>query len=85
LLQQFKHEILEKLSNFSKSPEYSSFLKNLIVQGLIKIEEQVVEIHARAEDKSLLVRVVSSSVISSLLKKTFEISCQMLFRLIEAL
>jgi vacuolar-type H+-ATPase subunit E/Vma4 len=84
-LQQFKHEILEKLANFSKSSEYSSFLKNLIVQGLIKIEEQVVEIHARAEDKSILARVVRKFVFSLLLKFTFEISCQMLFRLIEAL
>jgi hypothetical protein len=34
-------------------------LKQLIVQGLIKIEESVVEIQCRAEDKSKVNAVVS--------------------------
>jgi vacuolar-type H+-ATPase subunit E/Vma4 len=62
LLEQLKKETLEKLGGFCKSNEYSNFVKKLIVQGLIKIEEQVVEVQARAEDKQLVSKVVSSSV-----------------------
>lgn len=56
--QDLKKETLEKLANFCKGPDYPGFLKKLIIQGLIKIEEPIVEIQARAEDKAIVTRVV---------------------------
>jgi vacuolar-type H+-ATPase subunit E/Vma4 len=53
-----KKEAVEKLAIFCKSPDYPAFVRQLIVQGLIKIEEQVVEIQCRAEDKTVVSRVV---------------------------
>ncbi len=58
LLEQLKKEALEKLSKYCQGPEYPTYLRKLIVQGLIKIEESTVEIQARAEDKALVARVV---------------------------
>jgi len=55
---------VEQLGVYCKSPEYPTFLKKLIVQGLIKIEEQVVEIQARAEDKAIVAKIVSLTFIS---------------------
>lgn len=52
-------ECTEKLSTFAKGPEYPALVQKLIVQGLIKIEEPVVEILCRAEDKAIVSRVVS--------------------------
>lgn len=57
-MKQLKRNVLEKLAAYAKGAEYSSLLQKLIVQGLIKIEEQVVEIIARAEDKPIILRVV---------------------------
>ena len=54
-----KKETLEELAAFCKSPGYSELVKKLIVQGLIKIEETIVEIHARAEDHAIVKKVVS--------------------------
>ena len=54
-----KKETSEKLAAFAKGPEYPALLRKLIVQGLVKIEESVVEIVARAEDKAVVARVVS--------------------------
>lgn len=51
LLEQLKQEALARLAQVCKSPEYPAILKKLIVQGLIKIEEPVVEIACRPEDK----------------------------------
>ena len=59
LLEQLKKETAEKLAQYSKGPEYPTYLRKVIVQGLIKIEESVVEIQARAEDKALVAKVVS--------------------------
>jgi len=62
LLEQLKKESLEKLAAFCKGPDYPNFLKKLIVQGLIKIEETTVEIQARAEDKAIVARVLPEAV-----------------------
>lgn len=62
LLQQLKAEALAKLAAFTKSAEYGQYLKNLIIQGLIKIEEPIVEIQARQEDKALVAKLVPSAV-----------------------
>ena len=50
---------MERLASETKKPEYATLMKNLIVQGLIKIEEQTVEIIAKAEDKAVVAKVVS--------------------------
>eukprot|EP01040_Poterioochromonas_malhamensis_P012530 gene12530-13714_t len=62
LLEQLKKETLEKLATFCRSAEYPNYLKKLIVQGLIKIEESVVEIQARAEDKQIVARILTEAV-----------------------
>lgn len=54
-----KKETLEKLAAFCKGPEYPAFVSKLIVQGLIKIEEETVEIQCRVEDKAIVSKVVS--------------------------
>jgi vacuolar-type H+-ATPase subunit E/Vma4 len=59
LLEQLKKESVEKLAKYCQGPEYPTYLRKIIVQGLIKIEESTVEIQARAEDKVLVSRVVS--------------------------
>ena len=53
-----KKETTEKLAAFCKSQEYPAFVKKLIIQGLIKIEEQEVEIQCKAEDKAIVSKVV---------------------------
>eukprot|EP00597_Dinobryon_sp_UTEXLB2267_P001271 CAMPEP_0170079884 /NCGR_PEP_ID=MMETSP0019_2-20121128/16157_1 /TAXON_ID=98059 /ORGANISM="Dinobryon sp., Strain UTEXLB2267" /LENGTH=221 /DNA_ID=CAMNT_0010293571 /DNA_START=56 /DNA_END=721 /DNA_ORIENTATION=- len=62
LLETLKKETLEKLAVFCKSPEYPAFVKKLLVQGLIKIEEQEVEIQCKAEDKSIVAKVLPEAV-----------------------
>lgn len=62
LLEQLKKESLEKLSKYCQGAEYPEFLRKLIVQGLIKIQESTVVIQVRAEDKALVTRVVSYCV-----------------------
>lgn len=57
--QQLKKEATDRLAAICKGPEYPNFLRQLIVQGLIKIEEKTVEIQARTEDKLLVSQVVS--------------------------
>lgn len=59
IFKQLKRECAAKLSQISQGAQYSNLLKQLIVQGLIKIEESVVEIQCRAEDKSKVNAVVS--------------------------
>jgi len=62
LLETLKKETLEKLAAFCKGPEYPAYVKKLIVQGLVKIEEQEVEIQARAEDKAIVARVLPEAL-----------------------
>mmetsp|Transcript_104944 Transcript_104944/g.205877 ORF Transcript_104944/g.205877 Transcript_104944/m.205877 type:complete len:222 (+) Transcript_104944:77-742(+) len=62
LLEALKKETLEELAAFCKSPGYSELVKKLIVQGLIKIEETIVEIHARAEDHAIVKKVLPDAI-----------------------
>ena len=55
-----KKDSLEELAAFCKSPGYGEFVRKLIVQGMIKIQEDVVEIHSRAEDRAVVTKVVST-------------------------
>ena len=56
--QKLKKETLDQLLVFVKSPGYPNFLKELIIQGLIKIEEPVVEIQIREEDRATVNNIV---------------------------
>lgn len=53
---------MEKLAAFCKGPDYPNYVKKLIVQGLIKIEETNVEIQSRAEDKAIVARVLPEAI-----------------------
>lgn len=62
LLQILKKDTLSKLAAFCKGPDYPAFLTKLIVQGLIKIEEPIVEIQCRPEDKSIVTSILPAAV-----------------------
>lgn len=59
MLKALKKEAIEKLATFCKGQDYPAFVRQLIVQGLIKIEEQEVEVQCRPEDRSIVSKVVS--------------------------
>jgi vacuolar-type H+-ATPase subunit E/Vma4 len=61
-VQQLRKECAGKLASISQTPQYTGLLKQLIIQGLIKIEEPVVQISCRSEDKALVRGVVSPLV-----------------------
>jgi vacuolar-type H+-ATPase subunit E/Vma4 len=50
------------MASVSKSEKYSSILKNLIIEGLVKIEESIVEIYAREEDKAMIAKLLPDAV-----------------------
>lgn len=62
LLEILKQETLQQLANFCKSPEYSNFIRKLILQGLVKIEEQTVELQVRAEDRAICEKELPAAV-----------------------
>ena len=62
LLQTLKGEILAKLAQVCKTPEYPAILKKLLVQGLIKIEESDVEVACRPEDKGVVMRILPEAI-----------------------
>ena len=62
LLEELKKSALDKLAALCKGPQYPAFVKNLIVEGLIKIEEDVVEIQTRPEDKTIVSGVLNDAV-----------------------
>ena len=62
LLDGLKGSVTEKLKAFVKSPQYPTLLRQLIVQGLLKMQEPVVEILARTEDKQMVTRVIAEAL-----------------------
>ena len=62
LLGELKNGTLQKLAKFCKGPGYESFVKQLIIEGLIKIEEAEVEVQCRASDEATVKKVLSSAV-----------------------
>mmetsp|Transcript_22242 Transcript_22242/g.22943 ORF Transcript_22242/g.22943 Transcript_22242/m.22943 type:complete len:221 (+) Transcript_22242:93-755(+) len=62
LLDQLKRECAVKLSLIAQTPQYTNLLKQLIIQGLIKIEEPIVQLSCRAEDKALVRGVLADAV-----------------------
>lgn len=63
LLEVLKQECAAKLSKASQGKNYSALIKQLIIQGLIKIEEDTVEIQCRQEDASKVQQVVSKALL----------------------
>lgn len=53
---------MDRLAAYCKSADYPVFLRKLIVQGLIKIEEDVVEVQVRQEDRAIAQRVLGEAV-----------------------
>jgi V-type H+-transporting ATPase subunit E len=51
MLEQLKRDSLSKLAVMVGTPAYPKLLRNLILQGLIKLQEPVVEVRCRAGDK----------------------------------
>ena len=49
LLEDLRKGTLAKLAKFCKSGGYETFVKQLIIEGLIKIEESEVEVQCRAK------------------------------------
>lgn len=69
LLQELLATATENITGVSKGPEYSTLLKDLIMQSMIKIEEEKITVICREADvqavKSVIeVRVASCVVIS---------------------
>lgn len=62
LLDSLRRECATKLSSIVNTPQYPELLKKLIIQGLIKIEERVVSIQCRPEDKSKVEKVLKDAV-----------------------
>jgi V-type H+-transporting ATPase subunit E len=62
LLEALKKETLVKLGAFCKTSEYPAFLTKLIVQGLVKIEEPIVEVQCRPEDKAIVTTILPAAV-----------------------
>lgn len=62
LLEELKAETTEKLTAFCKGPGYPELIKNLIIQGLIKIEEHIVEVQCREEDCALVTKVLPEAI-----------------------
>jgi V-type H+-transporting ATPase subunit E len=62
LLGNLKEGTLTKLAAFCKSSGYETFVKQLIIEGLIKIEEPVVEVQCRKCDEAIVKKVLASAV-----------------------
>ena len=63
LLEDLKRECSQQLAQVSSNASsYASLLKNLIIQGLIKIEEQEVEVQCRPEDKAVVSKLLPSAI-----------------------
>jgi V-type H+-transporting ATPase subunit E len=62
LLTELKKGAMEKLTKQCSGPGYSKLIHDLIVQGLVKIEEPVVEIQARPEDQEIVKKALPGAV-----------------------
>uniref|UniRef100_A0A0A9VZZ6 V-type proton ATPase subunit E n=1 Tax=Lygus hesperus TaxID=30085 RepID=A0A0A9VZZ6_LYGHE len=57
-LEELKHDIINKLSNIDKNPNYSKFLVNLIVQGLLRMQEERVTVVCREIDIPIVTKIL---------------------------
>jgi V-type H+-transporting ATPase subunit E len=62
LLETLKRECAVKLASISQANQYPALIKSLIVQGLIKIEESVVQIQCKAEERSLVEQQLPAAI-----------------------
>ena len=62
LLSDLRKGALEKLAKFCKSDGYETFVKQLIIEGLIKIEESEVEVQCRASDDAIVKKALPTAV-----------------------
>lgn len=61
MLENLKRETLAKLAAMTKTPAYSKLLKELIVEGLVKLEESDVQIMCRSEDVAAVKKVMADA------------------------
>ena len=62
LLEDLRKGTLAKLAKFCKSGGYETFVKQLIIEGLIKIEESEVEVQCRASDDAVVKKALPAAV-----------------------
>jgi len=62
MLNQLKAESLVKLAAFTKTPAYNTLLHGLIVQGLLKIQEQNVEIRCLETDRASVTKMLPAAL-----------------------
>lgn len=62
MLEQLKRDSLSKLAVMVGTPAYPKLLRNLILQGLIKLQEPVVEVRCRAGDKGLVTTALADAL-----------------------
>lgn len=62
LLQALLNEAGDKCAMVARGSNYTQLLQKLIVQGLIKIEENDVTIYARAEDKAAIAGILPTAI-----------------------
>lgn len=62
LLELLKQECAGKLAKAAQGKNYTNLLKQLIIQGLIKIEEDNIEIQCRQEDTSKVQQVMPEAI-----------------------
>jgi len=60
-LDQIYHETVQRLNHISESADYKDLLKNLIVQGLMRLGEPVVSVSVREVDAKLAESVLNSA------------------------
>ena len=60
MLQEFMKDATSRIDAITKTPNYPGLLKNLVVQGIRKLDDEVnVVVHCRPEDVSLMAKVTS--------------------------
>jgi V-type H+-transporting ATPase subunit E len=62
LLQQLMSEATTKCIAVANGTNYPQLLQKLIVQGLIKIEENTVEIYCRSKDVPIVTKILSAAI-----------------------
>ncbi len=62
LLDGLQEEALGSLGDIAKGKSYAALMQSLLVQGLIKLQEEKVELQIRSEDKDLVNRLIPEAL-----------------------
>ncbi len=71
-MNELKRTVIERLSGIEKNPGYEKLLINLIVQGLVRLQEERVQIRCRKVDEPIVSKILqeASKVYKDLVKKS---------------